>query len=453
MSFGIIASMENAENEVGADQNEVEAAQTETEVVRAEAEINEDVVEISSDEKDMGEAVEAADELQEMGEVAQAAVDSGEGLSEDAAAMATVAIERISLKMFGTRAQSIVPARESFGSSNSRLAATVAVVEGIVDTIKRIWKGIKAFAMRIWDKIKMLWNKVVGSTKNYEKHLKNLRERAEKLDSGATVKESDLKSESLAASITDGNKKADFSTFKKHLEQGKVLFEIKKKLDSHSRAAAVELVRASATLADDKNFDLTEGTSQYAQAIQNSFSEIAALDIAKVDGVDTKTKGDSTYQYWGPIANAVAVEVVETKVPKTDKRDGYVIVSIGTKRLKKDQIAKKASALTRAEILNLIDYTLDFSKLVNSKQSDAKVAEEMTNSIKSLSDKVISNAEDLVKDGANSTNLEIIKKHANMLMQYANVVNSLCMSNSATLIAAGANYASAALANVKFKKS
>ena len=44
MSFGIIAAMENAENEVGADQNEVEAAQTETEVVRAEAEINEDVV-------------------------------------------------------------------------------------------------------------------------------------------------------------------------------------------------------------------------------------------------------------------------------------------------------------------------------------------------------------------------------------------------------------------------
>ena len=449
MSFGIIAAMENAENEVGADQNEVEAAQTETEVVRAEAEINEDVVEISSDEKDMGEAVEAADELQEMGEVAQAAVDSGEGLSEDAAAMATVAIERISLKMFGTRAQSIVPARESFGSSNSRLAATVAVVEGIVDTIKRIWKGIKAFAMRIWDKIKMLWTKVIGSTKNYEKHLKNLRERAERLDPAATLKESEIKNDALAKSITSDDGKASYDTFKDHADRVRKFFDVKKELDGSIREMSKHILDMANQLAK-KGDDTASRTTAHNVGV-GAFSKLSTVAITKVEGAENK--GDTTYVFHGPLSGGIAIEVASTTVPKTEYQDAFVIHNVGTRKLKKSQIADKAAALSRSEILNVCDIGLELIKLVEGKNGELKAAEAITKATSTAADAVIKDADELVKNDDNkSKKLNELKKQVDSVNRYVNAVNSLIMSNSANVIAAAANYASAGLANVKFKK-
>ena len=451
MSFGIIAAMENAENEVGADQNEVEAAQTETEVVRAEAEINEDVVEISSDEKDMGEAVEAADELQEMGEVAQAAVDSGEGLSEDAAAMATVAIERISLKMFGTRAQSIVPARESFGSSNSRLAATVAVVEGIVDTIKRIWKGIKAFAMRIWDKIKMLWTKVIGSTKNYEKHLKNLRERAAALDPAATLKENDIKNESLAKSITSDDGKASYDTFKDHADRVRKFFDVKKELDSAVRAVSVDVqTMANSMLKGDEKQAFKDGGVALKKAAA-AFTKLSNVKPIAIEGVENK--GDTAYLFYGPLSGGIAIEVATTTVPKTDYQDESFIINIGTRKLAKKQIADKVASLSRSDILNVCDIGLELIKLVEGKNGELKAAEAITKATSSAADVVIKQADELVKNDDNkSKTLNDLKKTVDSVNRYVNAVNSLIMSNSANVIAAAANYASAGLANVKFKK-
>ena len=449
MSFGIIAAMENAENEVGADQNEVEAAQTETEVVRAEAEINEDVVEISSDEKDMGEAVEAADELQEMGEVAQAAVDSGEGLSEDAAAMATVAIERISLKMFGTRTQSIVPARESFGSSNSRLAATVAVVEGIVDTIKRIWKGIKAFAMRIWDKIKMLWNKVIGSTKNYEKHLKNLRERAERLDPAATLKENEIKNESLAKSITNAEGKATYDTFKGHADRVRSFFDVKKQLDQSVRTISTSILKMASGLISKT--DTTKNETGALNSAIGAFSKLSEVAKTSVEGVENK--GDTTYKFHGPLSGGIAIEVASTTVPETEHRGSFVIHNVGTRKLKKSQIADKAAALSRAEILNVCDIGLELIKLVEGKNGELKAAEEITKATSTAADTVIKEADELVKNNDDKSKaLNDLKKQVDSVNRYVNAVNSLIMSNSANVIAAAANYASAGLANVKFKK-
>ena len=139
---GLIAAMEEIENEVPV--NQEEAAETAVAVADESAEIQQDGDEIGTTVAQVEDAVQAGEELESIGEVAVDSVEGGEGLTEEAAEVASIAIESIRNRLGFRTETCLVPATESFGNTNTRVMSTRLVIEGIGDTLKKIWAAIKA---------------------------------------------------------------------------------------------------------------------------------------------------------------------------------------------------------------------------------------------------------------------------------------------------------------------
>jgi hypothetical protein len=444
---GIIAAMENAELEVAGDATEVEAAQTETEVVRADAEVQEAVGDISSDEKNLGEAVAASDELAEIGEIAQGSLENGEGLSEDAAAMATVAVERIHFKMFGTKTQNIVAAKESFGSSNSRRDATIAVVEGVVESIKRIWKGIKAFIQRIWDKIKGLWLKIVGNTKDHEKHLKNLRDRVEKLDPAAQLKEKELKNDKLARCFSSAAGKAGLQETLAHIDTAHKVFGAAKAMNKDLNAMSIKIQAALHNFTKDT--DLPEVPVK--QMTDELKSALGTIGLGNVNITTKESAAGVTDTYFGPMANGVLFHLSTTSVKDSAGKE-YVTGTFGTSTMKKKMFAEKIQGLGRGDMLTLLDKAIELNKKTSSESDEVKSAEKITSTLTKATDDVINSAEKMFGgDSAAAGSLDRVRKCVTFTTSAVNTINTTAGVNAATVVSGVANYVSFCLGNVKFK--
>ena len=118
---GLIFAVESAENEIGADASADEVAALEATVAdesaAIQAESNEADVTISQVEA----AVQDGEELEAIADVAtDSLADGGEGLTEEAAEVAAIAIERARARLGFSDLSRITPAREQFGSSSTR---------------------------------------------------------------------------------------------------------------------------------------------------------------------------------------------------------------------------------------------------------------------------------------------------------------------------------------------
>lgn len=212
MSF--IIAMEDAENATP-EADAVAAAQTETEVVKDNVEIEAAVGEVADEVAEAESGIEDADELVDIQDQASEAIERGDGLSEDAAALATIAIERIQHRLYGSaRKQSIVPAKESFGHSSTRLASTIIVKESITEVLADFWRAMVTFAKRVWEKIKLVVEKITGSTKLAEKNILSLRGRVDAMASTYEKKVETMKGGSLIKSLCLGDGKMNAASAK-----------------------------------------------------------------------------------------------------------------------------------------------------------------------------------------------------------------------------------------------
>lgn len=142
--------------------------------------IAEDNAEIQETEADLNAASDTMDELtvdaetvSNVSDIVEDSIESGEGLSEPAAAAVQEAVESI-MRRHGMprRTWPNFPSKESFSSSRSRLEASrrlkVSIEEGI---FRKIWTGIK----NLWEKIKKmfssLWDKLFGKAKKTEEKI------------------------------------------------------------------------------------------------------------------------------------------------------------------------------------------------------------------------------------------------------------------------------------------
>lgn len=181
MSLKLVLEMEAGDGVVG-DNDEVEAANTATEVEATTSELSDIDGEASEYSDGIDASVGATEELGEVNDVLAAGVESGEGVSEETAKMAEIAVEAICAKVgISAREARIMPAMESFGSTNSRLTATKLAMEGIKETAKRVWEAIKKACIHVWNVIKSFFAGLFKSRSMLEKHLKNLKERANKV--------------------------------------------------------------------------------------------------------------------------------------------------------------------------------------------------------------------------------------------------------------------------------
>ncbi len=200
MRKGLFATLEDETGlaQVVADQGPV-VPEVVAEVAEGSAELSQDAQEVGDLVAQVEDAQLADQELQQVADTMQQSIDEGTGLDTGAAQMAEIATESI-MNRLGLKGQRVIPATESFGSSNSRVAATRIAMEGVVDTIKKIWEGIKNFLKMVWQKITDFFAKFFSNTDKLEKAAKALQDKVGGLGSKAP-KEKKIDNSSIAAAF------------------------------------------------------------------------------------------------------------------------------------------------------------------------------------------------------------------------------------------------------------
>lgn len=197
------AALENADLEGGENVSDVEIAEGATDLAEGSAEVDQEVAAIESLNLAIEEAEEGAEELEGNAEVLQESVDSGEGVSEDAAALATECMRNVMRRLQLPQRQ-VVPSLEAFGSKNTRLAVTRVALEGFSDTIKSIWERIKKGIKLVWQKITDFFAKFFDNTEKLTKQATALKKKAASL--GSEIKEKQIKSKYVSKSFAADNK-------------------------------------------------------------------------------------------------------------------------------------------------------------------------------------------------------------------------------------------------------
>lgn len=172
---GLVFAMEDAE--LDAVPTEVVPA-AELEVEQGTAEVVESAGEIDDINTAIEEAVEDAGTLSDIQDTMSDSVEEGEGLSEDAAEIAEVAVEAICVRLGIRNKSSTIPALESFGSKNSRLAATRIAIENVGEKLKTVWEAIKKAFATVWQKIKDFFARFFSNTEKVKKYAKELKDQA-----------------------------------------------------------------------------------------------------------------------------------------------------------------------------------------------------------------------------------------------------------------------------------
>ena len=456
--MGIIAAMEQAQEEnLGAESLE-QAADQAVVVGEDRAEVAEQAGDINTDIGDIEQASADVEELQEIGEVAEASVESGEGLSEQAAEVATIAIERIHNRLGFRGQQRIVPAVESFGQANSRLASTKLVVESISETIKSVWEAIKAMAKRIWEKIVQFFNKIFGSAKSLRDHIENLKKRAQAISSDAKMKEKELTG-GLVKKISI-KKKADLDTYSTIISNSLNLAKAANAVSAVSAGIASDVSSMTASL---QSSGVTEANVKaFASAMESSFDKVKSVvagiaTIAKT-GVGVKSKGkvnkagDITFtETYGPFANS---QVIVAEGSRRNFKVGsgtvtYTTVSLTFDSLADNEVAEKAKTLNKGEISQCLDLATKACSAVEDMEKNKKEIQKIIDESQKSADNVLKAASKTVESAGKSDDRVAMNEAREAISTIFGLVNQLGQRIPASLMNAayaGADYASASIA-------
>ena len=453
--MGIIAAMESADNE-GVDLNEVESAETATAVSEETAELTTEATGVDATAAQVGEAVEAGDQLEEIAEVAVDAVESGEGMDETAAAMASIAIESIRNRLGFRGTQKLVPALESFGNTNTKLVSTRLVIEGIGDTLKSIWAAIKAAAARLWDKIKSFFASLFNSATLLSKHIAGLKERARNMPSSVTPKEKKLKSASLAKAISVKGK-ANLDSMNTIAKNTFGLAAVADVMASSSRSVVSEAEKLASKEINEAN------VAAYLASQTNAATEIAKVMSANFQTADAsfapnalnavfktkKPKKGSTVvrAAYGPFIGSTVMTLEIDTVGK-DKTFSITIAGVPSET----KIAEEVEALELSEVRSLLD---DASKTVNAlvdfKKTQANM-DAITKSINKVADTVMTNAQKILEKTGSSTDtrqgLAELKENVGNTISDLNTMGSRVPSLIFSVCKHAADYASMSMRNL-----
>ena len=455
--MGIIAAMEQAQEEnLGAETLE-QAADQAAVVAEDRVDVVDQAADIEGDSGEVAEAVADVEELQEIGEVAEAAVESGEGLSEQAAEIATVAIERIHQRLGFSGSQRIVPAVESFGQASTRLASTKLVIESIGDTIKSVWEAIKAMAKRIWDKITQFFKKIFGSAKSLRDHLENLKKRAEKIDPSAKMKEKEFTG--AIVKKVSLNKKADHSTYKTLCANAKALAGKTAALSAASSDIASDITNLTSAL--QKASDIKTGMTVFNNALGSSYQKVGSVTaqlakltgqgaaVAKTNKIKTGKKAVTSTDTYGPFVGGLAL--VSVKTDPAASTGGSTMISISFETIEKNE-AEKAKALTKGEILEVLSEAVaccnEAENLEKTKKDIEKIVAESQKSAENVLKSVSSLSEGKI-DGDQRVALNEARENISNVFSLLNMLGQKIPSVVINTAFAGADYASASIANLR----
>ena len=338
-----------------------------------------DDIETPAEESDalVGEIESAHDDmdtLEQVQDVMAESVESGEGLSPEAAEMAEIVTESIMRRM-GIKNHRVMPALESFGSKGSRLSATELAMEGITDTMKRIWRAIKKAFKQVWEYIKESYKryfdgitKLEALVKKAEEAYKNIpstKPENDKLDLPTVLAtfsiDGDFKEENVGTilknhtTVTNGAK-----TFPAKVKEMLTSVETAvKSLNGHSSAVALQTTIKG--FADNiTGFISITGVSE---EIQNYFGDGQNFTVKKT----------------APLANDRVIafgynnKLGDTNAPITDKdvlRIEMTYFNANTKETSSDDTEVKT--LERSAMMSVITNSRELLKTTKTYNEEAK---------------------------------------------------------------------------------
>lgn len=448
---GIVAAMEEADNLAAVPADEVEAAEVATTVADDSAVVQAEGSDIGVSVAEIEDAVQGGEELEAVGEVAADAVESGEGLTEDGAQMASIAIESIRNRLGFSRTTKVVPACESFGNTDTRVMSTRIVVEGVSETLTTIWKAIKAAVQRVWDKIKSFFAKLFSSTGMLEKHITGLQDRARKLPNGSKKKENKIKS-GIAAKISVGGK-ANLSTFETVAGNTAKLVAFARAVSESQKtasAAASSLAGSAIDAESVKKFLAVQTTAGSALIRSANFSKVQGGLAGAEQKTKEKAKGKvKNVEAYGPFVGNSVLMVYEIE-------DTFMGTAYSHGRLAFEQAPGKAAEEVEALDQQGIESVLgEAKKIVLALQDFKKVQDEydaITKSIVKVADTVMNNAGKILdKTGSSSETrqgLQELKAQVNANISGLNAFGNRAPALMFDLARTAADYASISIRNL-----
>ena len=365
-SKGLVLAMEeDAVVEDDFSSNEIPETVAEVEVDASEIQEDTGVIE------DISEAIEDAsddmDTLEGIQGVMEESVEKGEGLDETAAEIAEVAIEAICARLGISKANKIMPAMESFGSSNSRVAATKIAMEGVGDTLKRIWQAIKDAFAKAWNHIVDFYKKHIASLGRLSKYADSLKAKAKESASKKPKKDSEGITSSAVLSAFNIGGKVDAKT------TGDIL---------SAHLALTGNVVSAKTLMQKSVKDLLDGTDKLDSFDPAGFRSLSnKLNTELHSNVKELVGGYTMAEHTGSdVEGGVASRLIAKFTAAQAKSK-----------------AEKAPVLELAEIEKILESVSNLIKKSEAYNSELKFFTGVVDSIKKIADANISNADKLAE--------------------------------------------------------
>ena len=350
------------------------------------AEVEQEVAE-TSDEGDevadlntaIEDAVEDVTDLEAVGDTLERSVEGeegepGEGISPEAAEVAEIAVESLARRL-GISKSKVMPAMESFGSSNSRVAATRIAVEGIVEMAKRAWEAIKAAFKSLWVKIKTFLDRVF----NVNSRLKAAAEAAMKQIDGLKDKTAGASYEAASVAATfnlDGKCNATVveSLMANHILASSALGEIGNKLEESLKSVG-EVITAAKDAKASTNTEVNEAIAG------NIRKELTAMS-GKLKGM-IKAEGSSEN---GGLALAGNVSLALVVLPAGENTTGFVAVA--ESKTTNKEAAKSVPVLTADEMKKVLGQVIELA----AENDKLKAKKDFTSKFEATANKVIGQA-------------------------------------------------------------
>lgn len=146
----------------------------EEEVEAMFAEVEEAGEEVENVEQDIDEMEEVDEGLEQIALSLEAALENG-GLDPVAAQFAAHAVDGYTQRI-GLSGNSIVPGIESFGGDTGREASTQVSIEGVAETLKKLWAAIKAAVEKSIKAVMDFFTKLFGGVEKIQARIQGLEE-------------------------------------------------------------------------------------------------------------------------------------------------------------------------------------------------------------------------------------------------------------------------------------
>jgi hypothetical protein len=322
-----------------------------------EAEIREDAKEADQLFDTVDEGIDDTETLDEIGGSLGEAADKEVGVDEVGIAPVIIATEAL-CRSLGIENVSILPAVESFGSSNSRVAATrmaQVAIEGIVDDA---WKRIKAGAEKAWEMVLSFIDKLVhAATTTQRMYAKSLLKAIEGLKGDPSKHPEPIKSKVIVRAFGEpGTQHVDVARIKKVLGDHAGITELMSEFPGLANRFKSEVLDAGA-----KKKTAAEVNTLYGDFIKREMAKMIATKLGPKDLINgTKVvfdseKNDGSPDYkdlWkGKEVGAEATAVVGSKGDLIEIMKKALSVLDSNVQIKKDVEKTKTAMKESAGVL------------------------------------------------------------------------------------------------------